>query len=104
MAYGQIRRPERAAKHERAGEWIEHLSGERDDKAELLAHHFTTALALRQPHTELLRYIDAPSLRPWLERSSSLDSLGIKATPSGVWRLLAPRLQRAISETTPAPR
>jgi predicted ATPase/class 3 adenylate cyclase len=47
VAYNQIRRPERAHRHERAAAWMEHLSGERDDKAELLAHHYTTALNLR---------------------------------------------------------
>jgi hypothetical protein len=48
VAYGQIRRPDRARKHERAAQWIDQLSGERDDKAELLAHHYTTALTLRR--------------------------------------------------------
>jgi class 3 adenylate cyclase len=47
VAYGQIRRPERAEKHERAAAWIEGLSGDREDKAELLAHHYLTALNLR---------------------------------------------------------
>ena len=44
----QIRRADRAQKHEAAAEWIEQLSGERDDKAELLADHYTQALTLRQ--------------------------------------------------------
>ena len=47
VAYGQIRRVERAHKHERAAGWIEMLSGEREDKAELLAYHYSTALGLR---------------------------------------------------------
>ena len=40
VAYSQIRRADRAQKHEAAAEWIEQLSGERDDKAELLADHY----------------------------------------------------------------
>ncbi|MGZ4200376.1 MAG: ATP-binding protein, partial [Thermoleophilia bacterium] len=48
VAYGQIRRADRAAKHERAAVWIDRLSGEREDRAELLAHHYATALALRR--------------------------------------------------------
>jgi predicted ATPase/class 3 adenylate cyclase len=48
VAYGQIPRAERADKHERAAAWLESLSGHRDDKAELLAHHYTTALDLRR--------------------------------------------------------
>ncbi|MDX6309324.1 MAG: hypothetical protein QOI06_2370 [Nocardioidaceae bacterium] len=48
VAYGQIPRLERAAKHQAVAEWIEHLSGQRDDKAELLAHHYQAALELCQ--------------------------------------------------------
>jgi class 3 adenylate cyclase len=48
VAYSQIRRADRAQKHEAAAEWIEQLAGERDDKAELLADHYTQALALRE--------------------------------------------------------
>ena len=47
VAYSQIRRADRAHKHEAAATWIEQLTGERDDKAELLAHHYQTALSLR---------------------------------------------------------
>ncbi len=42
VAYSQIRRADRAQKHEAAAEWIEQLAGERDDKAELLADHYPT--------------------------------------------------------------
>ena len=45
VAYGQIPRSERAAKHRRAAEWIESL-GRADDQAELLAHHYLSALEL----------------------------------------------------------
>ena len=48
VAYSQIRRADRAQKHEAAAEWIEQLAGERDDKAELLADHYQHALALRR--------------------------------------------------------
>ena len=47
VAYSQIRRADRAQKHEAAARWIEGLAGERDDKAELLADHYTQALTLR---------------------------------------------------------
>ena len=45
VAYGQIPRSERADKHRRAAEWIESL-GRADDQAELLAHHYLSALEL----------------------------------------------------------
>ena len=48
VAYRQLRRDKRAEKHERAAVWIEQLTGARDDKAELLAHHYATALHLYQ--------------------------------------------------------
>ncbi len=45
VAYGQIPRSERADKHVRAAEWIEAL-GRGEDQAELLAHHYGSALEL----------------------------------------------------------
>ena len=47
VAYGQIPRSERADKHRRAADWIESL-GRTDDQAELLAHHYLSALELVQ--------------------------------------------------------
>src|SRR2546423_7205478 len=44
VAYGQIPRAERAQKHRRAAEWIEALSERTDDVAEMLAHHYASAL------------------------------------------------------------
>jgi len=52
VAYSQISRADRAQKHEAAAAWIEQLAGERDDKAELLADHYTQALALREALVE----------------------------------------------------
>jgi hypothetical protein len=45
VAYGQIPRSERGDKHLRAAEWIESL-GRAEDQAELLAHHYQSALEL----------------------------------------------------------
>jgi predicted ATPase/class 3 adenylate cyclase len=44
VAYGQIPRAERGEKHRRAADWIESLSERSDDLAEMLAHHYLTAL------------------------------------------------------------
>jgi class 3 adenylate cyclase len=47
VAYGQIPRLDRAEKHRRAAEWIAGLSPDRlEDRSELLAHHYRTALDL----------------------------------------------------------
>jgi tetratricopeptide (TPR) repeat protein len=46
VAYSQIRRVDRAERHVRAAAWIESHAGARDDRAELLAHHYSTALRI----------------------------------------------------------
>src|SRR5947209_3847501 len=45
VAYGQIPRGERSEKHRRAAEWIESL-GRPEDHAEMVAHHYASALDL----------------------------------------------------------
>jgi class 3 adenylate cyclase/tetratricopeptide (TPR) repeat protein len=45
VAYGQIPRADRAAKHRGAARWIESL-GRAEDHAETLAHHYSSALEL----------------------------------------------------------
>ena len=45
VAYGQIPRADRAEMHRISGEWIESL-GRPDDHAELVAHHYLSALEL----------------------------------------------------------
>jgi class 3 adenylate cyclase/tetratricopeptide (TPR) repeat protein len=52
VAYAQLTRPQRAERHERAATWVEQLAGDRDDRAELIAHHLTTALELRDALAE----------------------------------------------------
>ena len=46
VAYSQIRRADRARKHLAAAGWLEALPAGRDDRAELLAGHYASALAL----------------------------------------------------------
>ncbi|HEX5937684.1 MAG TPA: adenylate/guanylate cyclase domain-containing protein [Actinomycetota bacterium] len=60
VAYGQIPRAARAQKHRSAAEWIASLSADRlEDRAELLAHHYLSALELSRaagvPTSELER-------------------------------------------------
>ena len=47
VAYGQIARADRAEKHRHTAEWIESL-GRPEDHAEMLAHHWSSALALAE--------------------------------------------------------
>jgi class 3 adenylate cyclase/tetratricopeptide (TPR) repeat protein len=44
VAYGQIPRAERAAKHEAAARWLESLTDRSEDLAELLVHHYLAAI------------------------------------------------------------
>ena len=47
VAYAQLPRAARAERHRRAAEWLEALAPDRvEDRAELLAHHYTAALQL----------------------------------------------------------
>jgi tetratricopeptide (TPR) repeat protein len=47
VAYGQIPRRRRAESHRRAAEWIESLTADRpEDLADMVAHHYSTALEL----------------------------------------------------------
>jgi class 3 adenylate cyclase/tetratricopeptide (TPR) repeat protein len=49
VAYGQIPRGSRSAKHRAAAEWIASLSADRsEDHAEMLAHHYLSAIELAQ--------------------------------------------------------
>jgi class 3 adenylate cyclase/tetratricopeptide (TPR) repeat protein len=56
VAYGQIPRAERAAKHRAAGAWIESLSAEGlEDLAEVVAYHYGQALELAEDDDPELR-------------------------------------------------
>jgi class 3 adenylate cyclase/tetratricopeptide (TPR) repeat protein len=79
VCYAQIPRAARAARHRAAAAWIEHKAAERpEDLADVLAHHYVTALELaraagRQEETEEL----AASARRFLalagERALAVD-------------------------------
>ena len=86
VAYSQIRRPDRAHKHEAAAQWIQGLSGERDDKAELLADHYHHALTLRDQlgeETGPIAEVARVALRDAGERALRLSA------PASASRLLA---------------
>jgi tetratricopeptide (TPR) repeat protein len=49
VAYNQIPRADRVEKHRAAAEWLESLPADRsEDRAEMLAHHYSSALELAQ--------------------------------------------------------
>ncbi|MDQ2982663.1 MAG: AAA family ATPase [Actinomycetota bacterium] len=48
VAYGQIPRARRSEAHHAAAQWFDDLAADREDQAELLAHHYVSALELAQ--------------------------------------------------------
>jgi class 3 adenylate cyclase len=77
VAYGQIPRAERAEKHRRAAEWIESL-GRPEDHAEMVAHHYLSALELARAAGQDVGTI-APrariALREAGDRATTLNAL-----------------------------
>ena len=92
VAYSQIRRAQRAQKHEAAARWIEQLAGEREDKAELLADHYTQALALRDAIGE-----DTTTLVP--RARAAFTEAGRQAAATSAHRSAARHYQAALTLT-----
>jgi class 3 adenylate cyclase/tetratricopeptide (TPR) repeat protein len=66
VCHAQIPRARRAERHQRAAAWIEKVSGERvADHADILAYHYTEALALARAAglAELARDLEGPARR-----------------------------------------
>ena len=95
VAYSQIRRADRAHKHEAAAGWIEQLAGERDDKAELLADHYSQALALRAAMGE-----DTTALVP--RALAAFTEAGRQAAATSAHRAAARHFHAALSLTPPS--
>jgi class 3 adenylate cyclase len=78
VAYGQIPRAARAAKHRAAAAWIERIAGERvADSAELLAHHYEQALELARAAGEEVSELERLAVRFLMlaaERAFRLDA------------------------------
>ncbi|MGH2996730.1 MAG: ATP-binding protein, partial [Gaiellaceae bacterium] len=78
VAYGQIPRAQRADKHRRAADWIESLSADRsEDRAEMLAHHYLSALELARAaglETGVLIERARVALREAGDRASALNA------------------------------
>jgi class 3 adenylate cyclase/tetratricopeptide (TPR) repeat protein len=87
VAYGQIPRAARAAKHRKAAEWIASLSTERaEDRAEVLAYHLDSAVSYGEAAgTEVgdLRPLLSRALREAGERA---DALNLKIRAASYFR------------------
>jgi class 3 adenylate cyclase len=80
VAYGQIPRGARADKHRAAADWIDSLGGERlEDRAELLAHHYLSALELARSAGQDTTDLERPArlaLRAAGDRALGLAAYG----------------------------
>ena len=81
VAYGQIPRAERAAKHRRAAEWLASLAGDRaEDHAEMLAQHYHEALRLGQAAGLDTASLREPARKAFTEGAQRALSLGVGQT------------------------
>jgi hypothetical protein len=87
VAYGQLSRGERAARHEQAAAWIEQLAGRRDDRAELLAHHYGTALELRNQAGDATGDLSARARAALIEAGRQAQALTAYSTAAGHYEL-----------------
>ncbi|MGH3054172.1 MAG: hypothetical protein ACRDL7_04245, partial [Gaiellaceae bacterium] len=77
VAYGQIPRAERAAKHRRAAEWLASLAGDRtEDHAEMLAQHYREALSLSEAAGLDTAALREPARQAYAEGARRAFSLG----------------------------
>jgi class 3 adenylate cyclase/tetratricopeptide (TPR) repeat protein len=79
VAYSQIPRAERAAKHRAAAEWIESLARP-EDYAELLAHHWRSALELAEASGQGTAELVDPARRALREAGTRALSVNAYAT------------------------
>jgi class 3 adenylate cyclase/tetratricopeptide (TPR) repeat protein len=103
VCYAQIPRSARAARHRSAADWIERKAGNRvEDLADVLAHHFLTALELAGAagHAEESKELEAHAIRYLVlagERALPLDVASAEAQLARALELApAGHSQRAI--------
>ena len=85
VAYAQIPRARRAESHRRTAEWIEQLAGDRvDDRVELLAHHYSTALSLTR---ETADGDSEPLRRAALRQLTAAATRALRLDPAHAMRL-----------------
>jgi class 3 adenylate cyclase/tetratricopeptide (TPR) repeat protein len=94
VAYGQIPRGARAAKHRAAADWIGSLGGERlEDRAELLAHHYLSALELARAAGQDTADLERPArlaLRATGDRAFGLGAYAAAGRAYGAAAVLWP--------------
>jgi class 3 adenylate cyclase/tetratricopeptide (TPR) repeat protein len=92
VAYGQLPRATRAEKHRLTAEWLETLKSDRADLAELLAHHYQSALTFARAagqDTSQLTQRTRLALRDGGDRAAAFNAWGtakrLYAESVGLW-------------------
>ena len=85
VAYNQIPRARRAEKHKLAGEWIEQV-GRSEDHAEMLAHHYGSALELARAAGADTTGFEEPARRALYEAGDRAYGLGAYQTARAFYR------------------
>jgi class 3 adenylate cyclase/tetratricopeptide (TPR) repeat protein len=86
VAYGQIPRALRADKHRLAAEWIEALSADREDRAEMLAHHYLRALEFARAAGQGVESISERALAALREAGDRSRALGALQAAADFYR------------------
>ena len=110
VAYGQIPRARRADLHVRAAEWIESLGDDRaEDRAEMLAHHYLSALELTRAAGGDAAQLETPArlaLREAGNRAYALSALESAASSYGkaieLWPRTIPPIRACCSSSASA--
>jgi class 3 adenylate cyclase/tetratricopeptide (TPR) repeat protein len=92
VAYAQLPRPSRAARHVAAARWLEGKAGERvEDIAEVLAHHWATALELSNAsgQTDRAASLEPNAIRYLLLAGDKAMNLDVAAAVASYERALA---------------
>ena len=84
VAYSQIPRARRAEKHRLAGDWIERL-GRPEDHAEMLAHHYSSALELARAAGADTTELEEPARRALREAGDRAYALSAYQTARGFY-------------------
>jgi class 3 adenylate cyclase/tetratricopeptide (TPR) repeat protein len=86
VAYSQVPRALRAEKHRLVAEWIEALSTDREDRAEMLAHHYQSALDFARAAGQEVEVIAERARIALREAGDRAYALNAFAAASGFYR------------------
>ena len=79
-AYELLTRPRRAQRHELAASWLEQTAADRDDRLQLIAHHYQQALTYRQRGGDVAATLVTRTMHATWAAGRHAASLGVYTT------------------------